>query len=109
LVREQYLQGKELASWALYLFLVTVADAQGLSYYSDAAIGRQLGLDPLQLAAARRQLVDAQLLAYQKPLYQVLALPERTAQAAAPIASRNGQAQSVAAILRRALAGGPRS
>ena len=26
------------AAWALYLFLVTVADVQGLSYYSDAAI-----------------------------------------------------------------------
>jgi hypothetical protein len=108
LVREQYLQGKEPSTWALYLFLVTVADAQGLSYYSDAAIGRHLKLDPLPLAAARQQLVAAQLVAYQKPLYQVLALPERACPAATPTAPRSGQVQSVADILRQVLGGGPR-
>lgn len=108
LVREQYLRGKEPATWALYLFLVTVADAQGLSFYSDAAIGRQLGLDLLQLAAARGQLLDAQLIAYQKPLYQVLALPQRAAPAPLPTNSRTGQAQSVRDILCQALGGGPR-
>ena len=45
--------GCDHRAWALYLFLVTVADAQGLSYYSDAAIGRRLTMDLLQLAAAR--------------------------------------------------------
>ena len=54
LVREQYLQGQESTTWALYLFLVTVADVHGLSYYSDAAIGRQLRLDPLQLASDKQ-------------------------------------------------------
>ena len=29
-------------AWTLYLFLVTVADAQGLSYYSDAGVCRRL-------------------------------------------------------------------
>lgn len=108
LVREQYLQGQESTTWALYLFLVTVADVHGLSYYSDAAIGRQLRLDPLQLASARQHLVQAQLIAYQKPLYQVLALPQRSSQASTPVSSRSGQTQSVADILRQALAGGPR-
>jgi hypothetical protein len=108
LVREQYLQGQEPATWALYLFLVTVADIHGLSYYSEAAIGRQLRLDPLQLACARQHLVQAQLIAYQKPLYQVLALPQRSSQASPPVSSRSGQTQSVADILRQALTGGPR-
>jgi hypothetical protein len=85
---------------ALYLFLVTVSDVQGLSYYSDAAISRRLRMDPLELAAARQQLVQADLIAYQKPLYQVLALdgPE-TAKAR----ERAGSAQSAGDILRRVL------
>src|SRR5260370_12530212 len=78
LIRQHHRRACDHRAWALYLFLVTVGDAQGLSYYSDAAIGRQLKLDLLQLAAARQQLEQAQLIAYQKPLYQVLALPEST-------------------------------
>jgi hypothetical protein len=108
LVREQWLQGQAPSAWALYLFLVTVADVHGLSYYSDAAIGRHLQLDSVQLATARQQLVGTQLVAYQKPLYQVLALPERSSSTATPTASRLGQMQSVADILRQALTGGPR-
>ncbi len=109
LVREQCLEGKPPGVWALYLFLVTVADAQGLSYYSDAAIGRHLVMDTLQLATVRQQLVEAQLVAYQKPLYQVLALPERASNGATLIDSRSGQVQSVADILRQALGGGQRA
>ena len=109
LVREQCLEGKPPEAWALYLFLVTVADAQGLSYYSDAAIGRHLKLDVLQLATVRQHLVEAQLVAYQKPLYQVLALPERVSNGATLMGARSGQVQSVADILRQALGGGQRS
>ena len=68
LVRENFLRHGEPAAWALYLVLVIVADAQGLSYYSDATLSRLLKLDPLQLAQARQQLVGADLLAYHKPL-----------------------------------------
>lgn len=60
---------------ALYLFLVTVADAQGLSYYSEAALTRRLRLAAAELSAARHQLIELELLAYQAPIYQVLALP----------------------------------
>jgi len=102
LVRHDYLPRAEHGAWALYLFLVTVADAQGLSYYSDRAIGRHLKMDSVELSAARQQLVQADLIAYQKPLYQVLALPED----ATLTSARSGQAQSVADVLRRALEGG---
>ncbi len=47
LIRHQHLRGCSPAAWALYLFLVTVADAQGLSYYSEAAISRHLNLELL--------------------------------------------------------------
>lgn len=105
LVRHDYLRRADHRAWALYLFLVTVADAQGLSYYSDAAITRRLRLDLVELSAARQQLVQADVLAYRKPLYQVLALPEDPPVGAAP-SERTGQPASVADILRRALEGG---
>ncbi len=106
LIRHAHLCRCDHGAWALYLFLVTVGDVQGLSYYSDAAIGRHLKLEPLQLAAAPQQLQQAQLIAYRKPLYQVLGLPETPAQPAPPTAPRTGQTQSVADILRHALTGG---
>jgi hypothetical protein len=106
LIRHHHLKGCDHSAWALYLFLVTVGDVHGLSYYSEAAIGQHLKLDPLQLAAARRQLEQADLLAYRQPLYQVLALPELPEQPPAPARGRTAQTQSAGDILRRALAGG---
>ena len=106
LVRHDYLRRAEPRAWALYLFLVTVGDVHGLSYYSDAAIGRHLNLDAAALAAARQQLIQADLIAYRKPLYQVLALPEEDRSAAAPTAPRLGQVRRISDILRRALEGG---
>lgn len=106
LVRHNYLQRCDCQSLALYLFLVTVSDAQGLSYYSDTALCRRLKMDSLQLAAARRQLEQADLIAYQKPLYQVLSLEDPPAGGPAPAQPRLGQTRSVAEILRRALEGG---
>ena len=97
-----------LAFNALYLFLVTVADLQGLSYYSDASICRRLRLDHLQLSSARQQLEKADLIAYRKPLYQVLSLLESSAASTSTALSgpRAAQTQSVGEILRRALTGG---
>lgn len=106
LVRHEYLARAKHSAWTLYLFLVTVADAQGLSFYCDAAVCRRLIMDQMTLSAARRQLVEADLIAYRKPLYQVLALPEDPKALPEPAAPRSGQTQSVAAILRRALEGG---
>ena len=108
LIRHHRLEGCPHSAWALYLFLVTVGDAQGLSYYSDASLSRHLQMDPVQLAAARRQLEAAELIAYAKPLYQVLALEDPTGAVAGPQAPRLGQAAAVGDILRRALAGGRR-
>ena len=74
LVRERHIERCDAHAAALYLFLVTVADAQGLSYYSDASLGRSLSMDPVRLSQARGDLIRAGLIAYQRPLYQVLAL-----------------------------------
>ena len=100
LVRQRYLERCDHAALALYLVLVTVADAEGLSYYSDASLERMLRLDHAGLSAARSALVQAGLAVYQKPLYQVLAL-----ESAAPLppTSRSGQVRSLKAILAQVL------
>ncbi len=106
LVRENYIERCDCVDLALYLFLVTVSDVQGLSYYSDQAICRRLRIDSPALTAARVHLQKADLIAYQKPLYQVLSL-ERSSELASPLEStRSGQAESIAQILSRALKGG---
>jgi len=74
LVREGYLERCNAAALALYLLLVTVADAQGLSYYGDTTICRLLAMRPELLERARRDLIGVGLIAYERPLYQVLAL-----------------------------------
>jgi hypothetical protein len=60
----------------LYLFLVTVADASGLSYYGEGTLSARLRCSHSDLAAARRQLVELDLVAYRAPLYQVLSLSD---------------------------------
>jgi len=91
-------------AWALYLVAVTVADAQGLSYYSDASLGRMLQLENQQLEQARQQLIAADVLAYEKPFYQVLELPQP--RPAAPTTQRCQEPLSVGQILQRILAPG---
>jgi hypothetical protein len=74
LVRERYIDPLTPEACALYLFLVTVADAQGLSYYADGSLGQRLSLSAPLLRQARQALIEQGLVAYRRPLYQVLAL-----------------------------------
>ena len=120
LVRDRHISRCSADALALYLFLVTVADGQGLSYYADATICRLLplrqapdepALDEQTLARARRELIDNRLIAWQRPLYQVLALgpaspPTRQqcrqdSQAPSTSSGQAGEAQSFADILRQ--------
>ena len=99
LVQQDYFTRCDHSAWALYLFLVSVADAEGLSYYSDASLMRRLKMDPLGLSASRQQLVGAGLIAYDKPFYQVLSLD--------PVQALRSGPMSVGDLLRRALGGQP--
>ena len=74
LVREGRLRRCTPEALALYLFLLVVADAEGLSYYGEASICGHLGLDAPGLQAARHALENADLVAYARPFYQVLSL-----------------------------------
>ena len=68
LVRERHLERCDVHALALYLVLVTVADAQGLSYYG------LLSMPAPRLTQARATLMRLDLIAYERPLYQVLSL-----------------------------------
>jgi hypothetical protein len=107
LVRDQHIAHCNSEALALYLFLVTVADARGLSFYADASIGRLLSFSPQRLEQAREALVDAGLIAYETPLYQVLALepamPPLPAQM--PCARGTGELRTMREILRQTLGG----
>ena len=74
IVRHHYVELCDAPTLALYLFLITVADAQGLSYYSDPSLCERLSFTIRELHRARDWLVNLGLIAYQAPLYQVLAL-----------------------------------
>jgi len=92
LIRERRLSGVPPCGWALYLFLLTVGDEQGLSYYSDTSICGHLNIAPEDLRQARLALLRAELIAWEAPLYQVLELrptPPRTAARPSVVASRS--------------------
>jgi hypothetical protein len=75
LVQRHFIDRCEARAAALYLFLVTESDAQGLSYYGASTLALRLHLSTEELGAARAQLIELELIAYRAPLYQVLALP----------------------------------
>ena len=72
LVRERRLERCPVEAWALYLFLVTVADARGLSYYSDASLTARLPRAPRCPPSPHRRRPHR----LRPPLYQVLSLDE---------------------------------
>ena len=51
-----------------------MADAQGLSYDADHSLCQRLAMSQSILGQAREVLITRGLVAYQRPLYQVLAL-----------------------------------
>jgi len=101
LLQEAYITNCTPQALALYLLLVCASDAQGLSYYSGPRIAELLRLEPQVVAEARRELIALGLIAYQKPLYQLLSLerefPENKSQPAQRTASAS-EPQPIGAI-----------
>ncbi|NOR81600.1 MAG: hypothetical protein GQ529_12345, partial [Methyloprofundus sp.] len=89
LVRDGYFEHCSCDALALYLFLLTVADARGLSYYSQPSLMKQLKLGTIRFSQARTELIDTQLIAYQHPLYQVLALQVDTVEKKQQLSSKS--------------------
>jgi len=111
LIRDGHVQGRSAPALALYLFLVTVADADGLSWYSEAALCRQLSCGATELEGARTELQQAGLIAYRKPLYQVLDLapvhlpPSAATDTVRTSPRRDGEPVAIGAILQHMLGG----
>ncbi len=74
LVRDGHIGRCNAHALALYLMLVTVSDSRGLSYYGDPSITQFLSMSQEQLQSARADLIRMGLIAYMRPLYQVLSL-----------------------------------
>lgn len=62
----------------LYFFLTAAADRHGLSFYSDGATAALLRLTVQAVVEARDELLAHDLVAYERPLAQVLSLPTRS-------------------------------
>lgn len=58
LVRDHHIKQCSHPAAALYLFLVTVGDSRGLSYYGDESIMNQLSMDSVTLGKARDNLIQ---------------------------------------------------
>jgi hypothetical protein len=74
LARDRHIERLSHAAMALYLFLVCVGDRQGLSYYGDQSLANKLNMKGADLDQARSELIAADLVAWQRPIYQVLGL-----------------------------------
>jgi hypothetical protein len=99
LVSDRHIDLCTHAAASLYLFLVCVGDGKGLSYYGDRAIMKKLCMDNQTLQNARSELIRNALLAWQKPIYQVLCLEPVVGQNK----RRQGSAMSLADILKNAM------
>jgi hypothetical protein len=64
--------------------------SQGLSYYAESSLCQRLSMTCTELHLARQALIQRGLVAYQHPLYQVLALdtdPIEAPKSASPVAA----------------------
>src|ERR1039457_4885707 len=78
-IDQRGVRGRHLERWdahriAPYLVFVTGAEGRGLSYYGEASLARLLSMPAARLIQARADLIRLDLIAYERPLYQVLSL-----------------------------------
>jgi hypothetical protein len=101
LIRDGHLERLQIPEQILYFFLVLVGDSNGVSYYSLPVISRYVKLKIDAIEEARRSLCERSLIAYQAPLYQVLALQEPEAKVTGrSSAARGGEPSGIAETLR---------
>ncbi len=74
LVREHYVERCSHGALALYLFLVTVSDGDGVSWWSERSLSARLGMEIDRLRQARAELEAADLVVHEHPVWQVLEL-----------------------------------
>jgi hypothetical protein len=82
----------------LYFFFTAVSDQLGLSFYGDATIAVRLRLPEQAVAAARTELISMDLIAWQRPLIQVLCLRQPRLQSRGGLQSLGDLFRSAAAL-----------
>lgn len=81
-VSEGYLRRLCAEAVSLYVFLCVVANREGRSWYSDGRLVQMVRLS--SLAGARRQLVEAGLIRWERPVYTVCDVPEAAQEGPTP-------------------------
>ena len=76
-LRDGFWAGLDHHQLLLYLFLILVADRNGLSYYSYDKICTLLRISVDEYILARNSLIKKDLIAFDGHLYQVLSLPQK--------------------------------
>ena len=92
----------------LYVFLVLVADRQGLSYYGYDKICTLLRFTLDDYVMARNRLIEKDLIAFDGHLFQVLSLPIQPARATArslrtPEAMQQDDPATIRQLIRQSL------
>jgi hypothetical protein len=76
-ITDGFLENLSTLEILLYLFLVSVSDRNGISFYHDDRVCHLLKIDLPSFGEAREGLITKSLIASEPPVYQVLALPKR--------------------------------
>ena len=71
LVRAHVMDQRSHEAWARALFLLTVADAQGVRFYAERSLCQRLAMTRERLHQARQTLIQRGVVASHHPLSQV--------------------------------------
>ena len=74
LVRNGYCKKCSTEALGFYLFLIAVSDCDGLSYYGEKSVSREINCSEDAVSRLRKELVIAGLLAFDGSIYQILDL-----------------------------------
>ncbi len=106
-VRDGFWNSLSQAECLLYVFLVVVADRNGLSYYGYDKICTLLRFTLDDYLIARNGLIAKDLIAFDGHLFQVLSLPDTPVRVAAPLHTsqqmQHGDPATIRQIIRQSL------
>lgn len=101
LISDGHIDRLSHGSAALYLFLLCASDEKGLSYYSDNTLMKKLSVNEEMFESSRSELIHNGLIAWQKPIYQVLSLEPLVKNDP----TKNGTGMSLKDIFKHAMEG----
>jgi hypothetical protein len=103
LVSDGHIRKCSIKSLGFYLFLITVADCDGLSFYGERRISEELSCAEETVPSLRSELITAGLIAYRNGIYQVLDLRMQDREMAS--VQKSGTVYKVSDVLEKLLGG----